>query len=145
MCFECTKGDNFGQNSSFFETTPSWVLDFYRRPKLCGGAIALIVKPLLCRFPSPISFGISGSSMGSKILYVVLEPGGLGDRVTGHALTIIVVESRVTRHALAPSCHNCGRALALTIKPLLCHFPSPTGVASGVSLRSTSVLAPERS
>ena len=36
------------------------------------------MKPLLCRFLSPIGFGINGSSMGSKILQVVLEPGRSG-------------------------------------------------------------------
>ena len=43
-----------------------------------GQALALTIKPLLCRFLSPIGFEISGSSIGCKILQVVSEPNTSG-------------------------------------------------------------------
>ena len=60
----------------------------------CSRALALAIKPLLCHFPSPIGFGISGSSMGCKILQVVSEPGRSGIRVTGYAFCELRNRSR---------------------------------------------------
>ena len=50
----------------------------------CGRALTLTIKSLLCCFLSPISFGISGSLMGCKILQnginMILDPAHVSNK-----------------------------------------------------------------
>ena len=60
----------------------------------CGRTLALTIKSLLCYFQSPISFGISGSSIGCNILQVVSKPGRLGESRDTRVLQVALQELR---------------------------------------------------